>query len=100
MAARKKLRVSVEAAIRPDAGWIREERIQVNGRWVERGTELSIKGERGRFRFQCRVTTPKGSSWLDVIGGVKGATMFRSFREDRVRTVHYKNKLRENVEES
>lgn len=89
-AAAPKVRVA-----RPDDNWIREERIQVNGRWVEQGTELSIKGERGRFRFQHRVTTPSGSVWLNVIGGVKGATMFRAFAQDRVRVVHWKNKLRQ-----
>lgn len=64
--------------------------IQINGRNVEPGTELKIKGERGRFRFIKYVVAPEGS-WIDVWGGTKYAQQLRSFRLDRVARVHYKN---------
>lgn len=82
---------------RPDALWLRETEIVINGRNVVPGTELSIRGERGRFHFIERVTTEKMSTWISVIGGPKGERMFRSFNEDRVKTVHWKNKLRESA---
>lgn len=80
---------------KPNANWLYEPEVVINGRHVKPGTELSIRSERGRFRFIERVTTEGGASWLNVIGGTKGETMFRSFHEDRVRTVHVKAKLRE-----
>lgn len=69
------------------AGWTVVEEITVNGRTVSPGVELAIRGERGRFRFVRRVTTP-AASWVDVIGGPSGHEQWRSFREARIRTVH------------
>lgn len=94
MARRKKS--DAPEPIRPDAHWIIEEEIQINGRNVIKGTELKIKGERGRFRFSRRVNTGK-VIWIDVWGGPKGAECMRSFYEDRVKTVHYKNKTDYNL---
>jgi hypothetical protein len=65
--------------------------MQINGRKVEKGTELKIKGERGRFRFIKHVTAPSGE-WIDVWGGTKYAPAIRSFRQEQVARVHYKNK--------
>jgi hypothetical protein len=65
--------------------------LQINGRNVEKGTELKIKGERGRFRFVKHVVAPSGE-WIDVWGGPKGSESLRSFRLERVSRVHYKNK--------
>lgn len=63
-----------------------EEEIVLNGRKVTPGTELSIHGERGRFRFVRQVTTPT-SMWVDVIGPAK-VDQWRSFTLDRIKTVH------------
>jgi hypothetical protein len=79
----------------PDT-WTVKNEIQVNGRTVVAGTELSITGEAGRFRFVKHVTTPT-AEWIDVVGGRKGYSVFRSFYVSRVKTVHWKNKTVENV---
>jgi len=65
-----------------------------NGRHVRPGTELSIRAERGRFRFVRHVQLPDGRAWVDVIGGKstrRGTVeLERSFRPDRVTQVHRK----------
>lgn len=69
--------------------WVEHESARVNGRIVEVGTELSIHGERGRFRFLKRVERPeRGIEWLDVWGGPKRCEQWRSFHPSRVRRVH------------
>ncbi|WNN93706.1 hypothetical protein SEA_CALLINALLBARBZ_56 [Arthrobacter phage CallinAllBarbz] len=60
----------------------------VNGRHLAPTTEVSIRGERGRFRFMRAVTSPSGAEWLDFWGGPKGAEQWRSFYPERVRRVH------------
>lgn len=81
----------------PEA-WLVDDHIVVNGRHVIKGTELSIKGEGGRFRFIKYVyNTAVDCEWIDVVGGRKGVSQFRAFRPDRVKTVHWKNKTRENT---
>ena len=77
------------------ADWVISEEIQIHGRNVSKGTELSIKGESGRFRFIKHVKT-ENKEWVDVIGGKRGYQSFRSFDISRVKTVHYKNKTRQN----
>lgn len=52
------------------------------------GAEVSIRGERGRFAFQYATTASTGAVSLTFIGGPPGAEKWRSFRPDRVRTVH------------
>lgn len=76
--------------------WIVSNEIQVNGRIVSVGTEVSIRGESGRFRFMKHVKTDT-AEWIDVIGGKKGHSVYRSFTVDRVKTVHYKNKTDTNI---
>lgn len=78
-----------------EKGWIVQHSTVLNGRHVEQNTELHIKGETGRFLFVQHVMTDKGVEWITVLGGAGG---FRSFRLDRVRTVHRLNKLRVNAE--
>ena len=56
------------------------------------GTEISIVGERGRFRFMKHVARPDGTEWIDVWGSPKGAECTRSFRPNRIKTVHTKGK--------
>lgn len=69
--------------------WMEATEITINGRHIQPGTELSIRGERGRFRFVKHVTRPeRGIEWIDVWGGPKGSPQLRSFRPERVRRVH------------
>jgi hypothetical protein len=79
------------------AEWEKLYSVQINGRTVIPGTELRIRGERGRFRFIKYVKTPAGAEWIDVWGGPKNCEQWRSFRLDRVRTVHYKNQTVKNL---
>lgn len=71
------------------------EEIKINGRNVVRGTELSFKNVRGRFRFMYAAENPNGSiAWLTVYGGTSGRKQYHSFAPDKVRAVHYKTKIR------
>lgn len=81
---------------RADADWVVTTYIQIHGRNVGPGTELKISGERGRFRFIKHVNTGE-TEWIDVWGGPKGSENWRSFRPDRVKTVHYKNQTVHNL---
>jgi hypothetical protein len=76
--------------------WEIKTEIQINGRYVYPGTELKIAGERGRFRFIKHVNTGE-VEWIDVWGGTKGSENWRSFRSDRIKTVHYKNRTDANL---
>jgi hypothetical protein len=68
-----------------------------NGRTLTKGTEVSIRGQRGRFRFVGHVTHPNGNQWLDFIGGKKGCEAWRSFGPESIRTVHRINRTRANA---
>jgi hypothetical protein len=81
----------------PSACWTRRCQYVVNRRTLRRGTEVSIRGERGRFRFLGAVETSTGALWLDFIGGPAKAEKWRSFHPDRVRRVHRINKTRANL---
>lgn len=81
---------------KPNDNWIIKTELQVNNRTVTPGTELKIAGATGRFTFIKHVDT--GSvTWVDVWGGKKGAENLRSFREDRIKTVHKKNQTDKNL---
>lgn len=96
MGHKKKSESNVPAVPSPSAHWVVSEEITVHGRKVARGTELSIKGERGRFIFIKHIFNPKtGSEWVDVVGGPSGYKTSRSFHLDKIRRVHYKAKTRE-----
>lgn len=69
----------------------------VNGRLLGKGTEVSIRGERGRFRFWNAARTAAGKEVLTFIGGPKGHEAFRSFYAERVKTVHRVNRTRRNT---
>lgn len=66
---------------------------RVNGRYLTPGTEFSVKGQRGRFRFLAYVQTDRGD-WIDCYGGRQGYGAFRSFSPESVRTVHRTTKRR------
>jgi hypothetical protein len=71
-------------------GWIVSEECRINNKVVTPGTELSIRGERGRFKFLKHVINSE-HEWIDVLGT---SGQFRSFGIDRVKTVHRIKKMR------
>lgn len=87
------------AHVPPVLDWEVSETFTWNGRHLEPGTEVSIRGEAGRFRFVRHVRRPNGAEWIDLIGtDAKGiGTAFRSFRPERIRTVHRLVKTRANA---
>jgi hypothetical protein len=84
---KKKSAVQTPAA---NAHWVVSSEMTINGRNVVYGTELSITGERGRFRF-LKHTVNGDKEWIDVVDKFKA---IRSFKPDRVKRVHYKKKIR------
>lgn len=78
-------------------GIITIDTFKFNGRTLTKGTEVSIRGERGRFRFVGHKVHPNGNEWLDFIGGKKGCDAWRSFAPDSIRTVHRINRTRANA---
>lgn len=85
-----------EGPARPhyETGWELSEEYQLaDGRTLVAGKVVSISGERGRFRFTRAVRRPDGVEWLDFLGGVSGYTRMRSFRPDRVKTIHRSDRL-------
>jgi hypothetical protein len=70
------------------ADWHEFDHAEANGRRITVGTEVSIRGERGRFRFLKRVVRDSGKEWLDFWGGPKGSENWRSFSAEQIRRVH------------
>lgn len=66
---------------------------------LEEGTEFSVKGAGGRFKFRYHVVTEKGDEWVEAWGPVTGnkndKPKYRSFSVDRVKTVHREKKARQ-----
>lgn len=80
----------------PIENWDVQTELQINGRNVSKGTELKIKGHRGRYRFIKYVKT-ETSEWIDVWGGPKHSENWRSFRLEQVARVHFKNQTYQNL---
>ena len=78
----------------PD-GWTVSYEITVNGRHVEPGTELTLIGGGGRYRFEKHVRTAADAVWIDAMGPTG---RFRSFRPDQVDTVHRIKRTRQGVQ--
>jgi hypothetical protein len=76
----------------------RQDHLKIDGKaLLERGTEFSVKGQRGRFRFVDYVQHASGASWINAYGGdrdPRGRRQFRSFDPAHVRTVHRTTELR------
>jgi hypothetical protein len=68
----------------------------VSRRKLEPGVEVSIRGERGRFRYVDEHITSTGRVVMNFVGGAPGRECFRSFYPDRVQRVHRVNKTRAN----
>lgn len=73
--------------------WRSADVYRANGREIVVGTELTISGA-GRFRFLRYVVTVSGVEWIDVYGGKKGHETIRSFRPERIKTVHRNRRMR------
>lgn len=72
-------------------GWdVEVEWTSPTGRHCQPGTEVKIRGQRGRFKFDRHVSTQR-AEWIDV---KDSQGRFRSFRPQDVRTVHRKKVLR------
>jgi len=92
MARKKKTDIKAD---NPAAHWIIKDKVVINGRHVEKGTEISITGERGRFKFLRHIYNPAiDVEWIDCYGGKKGTWEWRSFHLVKVKRVHYKKKIR------
>lgn len=70
-----------------------------NGRHLTPGIEVSVKGERGRFRFINAQMTSAGKLVLNFVGGAAGHEVFRSFYPERIRRVHRIARTRQNRKE-
>lgn len=73
---------------------VARDQITINGRIVGPNTEISIRGESGRFTFRYSDRPDEVTVW----GGDPQYEKWRTFKIDRVRTVHRKPTRRKNVE--
>lgn len=95
---RRRTHPMVDPARLPES-WVVELEATINGRHLERGTEFSVRGEQGRFRFIKHVlNVANGAEWVDAIGGPEKEPAWRSFGVDREFTVHRINRTRVNAE--
>ena len=72
--------------------------VKLEGRaLLERGAEVSIRGQRGRFRFISHTAMNSGVEWVTVFGPVTGdgqRAQWRSFDVCRIKSVHRVGKAR------
>lgn len=71
----------------------RSTEVKLHGRWLRPGTEVSIRGVRGRFRFH-EMVEHLGQTWVTVWGGTKDYGSWRSFDPERIKAVHTKERMR------
>ncbi|ASR85277.1 hypothetical protein I5H06_gp27 [Mycobacterium phage SirPhilip] len=71
--------------------------VVVNGKVLEPGAEVSIAGERGRFRFVKSARTSTGRITCDFIGPDDNTKCWRSFYPERIKTVHRLQRTRANA---
>ena len=62
--------------------------VQINGRFLNVDGEVSIHGERGRFRYTGFSRASDGKLVLHFVGGAVGHEKMRAFHPDKVKTVH------------
>lgn len=86
------MRAKSKAPVKPlPEGWVETFTFSWNNRHIVPGTELSITGQRGRFRFVKHIKTEK-TEWIEVLGGK--LNVFRSFHPDKIKTVHRLTRMR------
>jgi len=68
--------------------------VQINGRWLNIDSEVSITGERGKFKYLGHSITSEGKVVLNFVGGGSSKHLLRSFYPDRVKVVHNKKRAR------
>lgn len=61
-----------------------------------KGVEVSIVGERGRFRFVSESHSGTGKLIYNFIGGADGHEQYRSFYPSKIKRVHRIPKTRAN----
>lgn len=66
--------------------------IQVNGRWLNIDSEVSIQGKRGKFRYIGYSHSSAGKIVLNFIGGTSDHELMRSFYPEQIKTIHNKKK--------
>lgn len=93
--ARKKASKAPDDRFDPSAVWVVSDKCIVHGRRLTPGTEFRVDGERGRFLFLRHVANGE-KQWIDA---KSPQGQFRSFRMERVKTIHIKKRLRGNTEE-
>lgn len=59
----------------------------INGRTLDTETELSIRGQTGRYKYRW-MTGQDITCW----GGRQGHEMYRSFQLNQIKTIHKKPK--------
>jgi hypothetical protein len=64
-----------------------ELKIKVKGKSIGPGTQVLIKGARGKFIFMYPTWSKEGRLSLTFIGGPRGHECWRSFYPDRVKKV-------------
>jgi hypothetical protein len=89
---------AVEAPVEerePLHDWTTSDEFQHNGRWLRPGTEFTVHGVKGRLRFIKHVlNNATGAAWVE---GFDLDRHYRAFRPDRIKTVHYTTRTRENA---
>ncbi len=73
--------------------------VVANNRHLTPGIEVSVKGERGRFRFINAQMTSAGKLVCNFVGGAAGHEAFRSFYPERIKRVHRIARTRHNRKE-
>lgn len=69
-------------------------RLRINGKYVHPGTELSIKGKRGRYRVIDVGMTGDGKTIINTFGGRSGHELLHSFYVHSVSHVHRLERMR------
>ena len=70
------------------------EEFQHHGRWLRVGSEFTVHGVKGRLRFIRHVSNSEtNTEWVEAYSTDK---QFRAFYPDRIATVHYTTRTREN----
>ena len=90
--------MNVKRRVRPTTDLGHIETYTVNGKVMEKGTEVSIRGVRGRMRFQYARELDSGKVELTFVQESVNRKSFRAFYPERVRTVHRINKTLTNIQ--